>query len=788
MFLKKNIWLIFYILLFIGSIYLASSIYSSWNNIQTKTAEELSYLNKIFSSSVTSTFDQQEIMLELLGQQLTNKNLSVDVKEKTNILDKLVNQNSSLIGMGLSNVDGQLIEASSNVNLKKMPNLKQNSNSRESFLRTLDSQRMVLGKTYFLGALNSWVIPIRKAIRDEEHNLAGVMTAGIKPKELLPSLNHLNRQQKNIPYQSMIIHDNSYLYAYISGISNTDSIKNILNQPVSSKVIGQHQQSLKQQLGLSMSDLKNNLNSAEYIAQGEDGKNKMYSLSYIPDYQLWSLTYIPQKLLVNQLITSTIQYVLIFTLVFSIIFILFRYINGAEQVKRQQLINQANHDFLTGLSNRLYLKYVEPEWVNDNAEPFSVLFMDLDNFKNINDSYGHNYGDMILKQVASRLLLLFTEKSLVCRQGGDEFIILCRKTDQQDLNQVASKVLQRISQPYKIENYKFTIGASIGICRYPADGDNFDSLFSAADTAMYRAKGTKNNYFIFTNELKEQIYFTSQIEQALHTALRQHEFHMVYQPQIASKGALYGVESLIRWNNPELGFIPPNKFIPIAEDSGFILELGHFIIDQSIQDIARLSNTNDNYDLQLSINISVRQFLEFGFLDRLKTSLVTHKLPSKQLTLEITESIFIDDFEYMLPLFQEIRALGIKISLDDFGTGFSSLSMLKKLPIDELKIDKSFIDHIVDNRQDRSMVINILNIAKNLGLKTVAEGIESQEQAELLSDIDCDIQQGYFYSRGIEYSELEQYCSSYMSPLKSPSDYIKPDSQQPESSGAQTPY
>ncbi|MCK5664698.1 MAG: EAL domain-containing protein, partial [Thiotrichaceae bacterium] len=436
---------------------------------------------------------------------------------------------------------------------------------------------------------------------------------------------------------------------------------------------------------------------------------------------------------------------------------------------------------------RLYLKNIEPEWVHDNAEPFSVVFIDLDNFKYINDSYGHNYGDMILKQVASRLLLLFADKGLVCRQGGDEFIILCKKTDQKNLDKIAREVLSRISKPYKIEHYKFTIGASIGICCYPTDGDSFESLFSAADTAMYRAKNNKNNYCIFTNELREQIYFTSQIEQSLHTALRQHEFHMVYQPQIASKGALYGVESLIRWNNPELGFIPPDKFIPIAEDSGFILELGHFIIDQSIQDIARLSNTNDSFDLQLSINISVRQFLESGFLEKLKSSLITHKLPSKQLTLEITESIFIDDFEYMLPLFQEIRALGIKISLDDFGTGFSSLSMLKKLPIDELKIDKSFIDHIVDNRQDRSMVINILNIAKNLGLKIVAEGIESLQQAELLSDFDCDIQQGYFYSKGIEFTELEQYCSSYMTSLKSPSNYIKPDNQ-PEPSGSQTPY
>ena len=489
----------------------------------------------------------------------------------------------------------------------------------------------------------------------------------------------------------------------------------------------------------------------------------MYSLSYLADYKLWSIILVPKSRLFDQLISSITQYTITFLFVFSVIYFLFRYIHQFEQRNRKQLINQANQDFLTGLSNRLYLKYVEPRWVHEKASPFSVFFMDLDNFKNINDSYGHSYGDMILKQVAIRLLSIFSEKSLVCRQGGDEFIILCKKTSQKSLDEIASKVLNTISRPYEIDNYLFTIGASIGICRYPIDGENFDSLFSAADTAMYQAKNNQHNYFIFTNELKQQLDQKSAIEQALHSALQKNEFHMVYQPQIASRGALYGVEALIRWQNADLGFIPPDKFIPIAEDSGLILELGHFIIDQSIRDITELGKINDFYDLQLSINISVRQFMEFGFLEHLKSSLLIHKFPSRQLTLEITESIFIEDFDCMVPLFNEIRALGIKISLDDFGTGYSSLSMLRKLPIDELKIDKSFIDQSTDNTRDKAMVINILNIAQNLGLKVVAEGIEQQQQAELLAENGCDIQQGYFYSRPIKYKELEQYCSSFKS-------------------------
>ncbi|MCK4709422.1 MAG: diguanylate cyclase, partial [Gammaproteobacteria bacterium] len=468
-------------------------------------------------------------------------------------LDNLLKQNTSLVGFALANINGHLLASSSNIDINKMPNLKQTEDSRETFIKALENQKMVLGKIYFLEALNSWVIPLRKAIRDADKQLTGVMIAGIKPKNLLPGLNKLNSEQGIEQYQAMLVHDNSFNYAYISGIPDTNLVREIIKKPISKQLIESHQKALLQQLGITMADIKNSLEPVEYFAPSRDGEIKMYSMSYLPGYQLWSITFVPRSRLIDQLTISAIQYLISFIFVFGIIYFLFRYINQFEQANRQQLLNQTNHDFLTGLNNQLYLKYTEPKWIHNNAEPFSILFMDLDNFKNINDSYGHSYGDIILKQVALRLLSIFSDKSLVCRQGGDEFIILCRKTDKKSLIDTANRLLKAISRPYEIDHYQFTIGASIGICRYPQDGDSFDSLFSAADTAMYRAKSSQNNFFIFTNELKEQILRTSQIEQALHTALQKNELHMMYQPQIASKGALYGVEALIRWNNAELG-------------------------------------------------------------------------------------------------------------------------------------------------------------------------------------------------------------------------------------------
>ena len=389
------------------------------------------------------------------------------------------------------------------------------------------------------------------------------------------------------------------------------------------------------------------------------------------------------------------------------------------------------------------------------------MFLDLDNFKNINDSYGHNYGDLILKQVADRLRLLFAKPATVCRQGGDEFIILSPETDQLLLEQLALKVLSRLSEPYLVDQYSFTIGASIGICQYPNDGDSFDSLLSAADTAMYRAKKQKNDYCLFTDELRQQISSTAIIEQALHGALSNNELHMVYQPQITDEGKLYGVEALLRWHNPELGITPPDRFIPVAEDNGTIIELGYFVIDQSIQDIVNFRKSHGFSEIILSINVSIRQLQAVGFIQRLEALLRSYEYPAKQLTLEITEGIFIHDFEYMLPRLDEIRALGINLSLDDFGTGYSSLRMLKNLPIDELKIDKSFIDHITENKKDKAMVSSILNIAKNANTRVVAEGIEYREQSELLTELGCVIEQGYYHSKPITYDQLVEYSARF---------------------------
>ena len=755
----KNIWLIYKLFLFLGLGYLVATAYTRWDEIKSSSGVELAYLNRVFSSSVRLNFDQQEIMLDLLGRQILGDESPDRWQKAQNLLDSVLKQNKSLLAFGLANLDGDIIVGSSNLDLSKMPNLKRFENSRKTFLKAIEVDRMVLGRTYFLSALDDLVIPIRKGIRDSENHLIGMMTGGIKPHELIPELDTMNPDMNSdAPYQMRLFHDEDFYYAYISGIADKTALRAIIDEPISEATISMIAEALGQQHEITMDDLRSHPRTVVFSLTGADGKTRLQSISYLPKYQLWSCSMLPMDYLLGQLYGSIAFYIFTFFVVFGLAYLLFRRIDASERRSRGELVKQAGQDFLTGLKNRQYLGEAESQWIYEGAEPFSVFFIDLDNFKNINDSHGHSYGDNLLGQVADRLASIFDDDDLVCRQGGDEFIVLCRRHDELSIRGLTEDVLREIAATYYVENYNFVIGASIGVARYPEDGESFEALFSAADTAMYQAKNVKNSYVIFSSELREQLVETTFIQQALPRAILDQEFSLVYQPQVVDARSPVGVEALIRWDHEGKGQIPPSRFIPVSEGNGMIIEIGHFVIDRALQDMARLAETGKGRELKLSINVSIRQLQESGFAERLAGSLSSSGFPPGNLTLEITEGIFIDDLQYMIPILYDIRRLGVRLSLDDFGTGYSSLSLLKQLPIDEMKIDKSFIENIASNNEDRLMVLNIIDIAQNLNIGVVAEGIEQREQSRLLIDLGCHLQQGYFYCRPVKLDQLVTYC------------------------------
>ena len=698
-------------------------------------------------------------MLDLLGRQLLTNDSSLDARQTRKLLDDILLKNSTLLAFGLANLDGEITVGSSNLDLDKMPNLKLHDSSRKSFLKAMEVDRMVLGRTYYLPALGDMVIPIRKGIRDSENQLIGMMTAGIKAHELLPQLGSIDRRTRSVmPYRLQVFHDQEFYYVYAGGIPDATRLREIIDKPITESELSLLEQSVREQLGFGLEELKEQSVPAVFSDVDGAGRTQLHSLVYLPRYELWSSSTLPMDSLVTELWKSITFYLLTFVIVFSIAYLMFRQISQDEQKSHDELLKQASQDFLTGLKNRQYLRLAEPHWVGRGASPFSVFFIDLDNFKNINDSHGHSYGDILLKEVAERLLKVFSDKDLVCRQGGDEFIVITHTCNEKAITNLAAGVLQALASPYYVEKYNFAMGASIGVANYPADGDSFETLFSAADTAMYQAKNIKNSFYIFSSELRDELMETTDIQQALPQALADGEFSLMYQPQVLDGQIPVGVEALIRWKNGDMGQVAPDRFIRVSEGNGMIIDIGHFVIDQALCDLSEINRHHYCQNLHLSVNVSIRQLQENGFTERLSASLLKFEFPANQLTLEITEGIFIDDLQYLIPVLHKIRSLGVKLSMDDFGTGYSSLSLLKQLPVDELKIDKSFIDNITTRNEDRLMVLNIIDIAQNLGIKVVAEGIEQAEQSNLLLDLGCNLQQGYFYCEPVDLERLVEYC------------------------------
>ena len=756
---RKNIWLIYFAFFALGLIYLVVSSSSRWQVLKTDAIVDLAYLNRILSASLTINFDQQEIMLDLLGRQLLTNDSTLDAQQTRKLLDDILLKNSTLLAFGLANLDGDITVGSSNLDLDKMPNLKQHDSSRKSFLKAMEVDRMVLGRTYYLPALGDMVIPIRKGVRDSENQLIGMMTAGIKVRKLLPQLDSIDRRTRSVmPYRLQVFHDQEFYYVYAGGIPDATRLREIIDKPITESELSLLVQSMQEQLGFGLEELKKQSVPAVFSDVDSAGRTQLHSLVYLPRYELWSSSTLPMDSLVTELWKSITFYFLTFVLVFSIAYLMFRQISQDEQKSHDELLKQASQDFLTGLKNRQYLRLAEPHWVGRGASPFSVFFIDLDNFKNINDSHGHSYGDILLKEVAERLLKVFSDKDLVCRQGGDEFIVITHTCNEKAITNLAAGVLQALASPYYVEKYNFAMGASIGVANYPADGESFETLFSAADTAMYQAKNIKNSFYIFSSELRDELMETTDIQQALPQALAGGEFSLVYQPQVLDGQIPVGVEALIRWKNGDMGQVAPDRFIRVSEGNGMIIDIGHFVIDQALRDLAEINRHHYCQNLHLSINVSIRQLQENGFTERLSASLLKFEFAANQLTLEITEGIFIDDLQYLIPVLHKIRSLGVKLSMDDFGTGYSSLSLLKQLPVDELKIDKSFIDNITTRNEDRLMVLNIIDIAQNLGIKVVAEGIEQAEQSKLLLDLGCNLQQGYFYCEPVDLERLVEYC------------------------------
>lgn len=750
--LKKNIWMIYLILWEVSIACFLLYTAQLWHSNKKPFIDSQNLQIELFSDSVASTLQHHEALLNMLSEKITELNdytltASIEVEPILNNLHSLF---PAISEFGLADKAGNIIAISTDKPITDDLNIMTHLTNKEILDSIISSQRMVIGRTRYDDNSHQLIIPFFKAIKDQNGQVAAILWAKFDLER--SPIFHDNMHMKSF-HEISILRDDRYNQFASGGTQYSEVYAN----PISNQSYNAVIKALQKKYDLDLADIKSSQRTYNVTLE-QDTALYQIIIKYNRTYHIWIMSKVElhgiYKLFYYQLASS----LSIFLIIHLIFYFLFRSIANSEQKRHDELVFQANHDQLTLLPNRLFLRENIHHWTNNKTEPFSLFFIDIDNFKSVNDTYGHDFGDKILWQIAQRLKAFHNERNLLIREASDEFILLNHISSSEQIEPLATEIIDSLSKPYQVSNKQFILSCSIGIANYPEHGRDLDELLRAADLAMFKAKLNRNTFNIFTLELQSNHFHRVKIEQRLRLAIENDEMYMVYQPQVDVDGNLHGVEALVRWQDEVLGFVPPDQFIAIAESCGLMPRLGQYILETSLKEIADLQRSL-KIDFFLSINTSVRQFMQSNFIEHLLDTIKLYQYRHNLLSLEITENLFIEDLDHVKPICEVLHNHGINISLDDFGTGYSSLSMLRELPIDELKIDKSFMDNIHSDEQSLKMVQNIIAIGKNLGMNVLAEGVETLQHKDILVDCQCDLLQGYYFAKPMKVSELRNYIN-----------------------------
>ncbi len=435
-----------------------------------------------------------------------------------------------------------------------------------------------------------------------------------------------------------------------------------------------------------------------------------------------------------------------------------------RKIAEEKIQYMAYYDELTGLPNRRYFNEYITKYVNDIKDEnryFAIMFLDLDNFKLINDTFGHEKGDILLQQFAARMKNIIEKNNVLARIGGDEFLFLVtdlsKQVDINAINLISNKIITIFKEPFYIDGNENFSTVSIGVALYPKDGQDIETLMRNADITLYEAKHAgKNNYKICTSKSKESFMEKTKFRNSLYRALEKGELEVYYQPQIdINLNKITGFEALLRWKIEGKTFISPAEFIPIAEETGLIVPIGYWVIKTACSKLKQWHNSGFK-NLSIAINLSYNQLKEKNFIGKVKEILEVIDLDPGFLEFEVTERITLRGIDENIKVLDEIKNMGIKISIDDFGTDYSSFMNIKRLPIDKIKISMDFIRGLGKNNEDSSIVNCIVDLSHNIGFTVIAEGVETKDQLEYLKNIECDEVQGYYYYKPMSHIEMEE--------------------------------
>ena len=701
---------------------------STWSEVTRQIETELNYVDGLFTNAIESSFQHHESVLKILGQRLLEVDFSSNPERGRALVDELMEVNPAMAGFGIAEPNGQLLLVSGVAPGKPLPNLLEQSESMVTFLQVFDTDGLVLGWTYYMPLLKKWLIPIRIAIHDDQGFIKLVSTAGLAVDADQAMWNAIDLPDD---VQVTLLRKDSFVQLQLP--TPTVEHRPRYQDPAPDETFGRDHQPLERDPFYPES-----VAVSSYLMDGS-----MRTFVSYPESRLW-----------KEFSSRLIMPALLFVAAFLLTWMLYRSVLRNQRAYESQLLHQANYDSLTKLPNRLL---ITDRLSNDLArarrlgKKVAVFYIDMDQFKRINDTYGHKIGDILLNGCARRLEEILREGDTVGRLGGDEFLLILPDLESEnDVEILASRVLRSFVSPFMLEGHEIFSTVSIGVSLSPQDGDSTEALMQNADTALYKAKDEgRNSYYFYQQALNEEVARRIEVERELRKAMENNEFRVVYQPQATLDSYRWkSAEALVRWDSSALGAVSPVEFIPIAEEIGLITEIGELVLRTALQDLKHIQAFEPEFSI--SVNASVRQFRSDTFLQETLSLLEEAELPPEILELEVTESVLADGAEK----FNGLREAGIRLAVDDFGTGFSSLSYLKQIPINTLKIDRAFIQNLETDQPDATLTTAIIALAKELGLDTIAEGVETESQLAFLKYHGCNLVQGYLLAKPMPIQNL----------------------------------